>query len=256
MKEKYRFKNGKIIIDMYRDKDYSPKNHIVTLYGLLSSPLGPYNNATNILIKNGFTVWCPHYEGTFASDGVCTFDNAVGSVIKTIQLIEKRKATSLFSNTETTWNKDKIVVVGSSFGGSIALVAAGKSRKINKVVSLAGPTDYRMHKNIFSYYPRWKKGWQNTWRTNRTFWQKFAKGNLDLNAINYAKLLLSKNVVLVHDKGDKQVDFRQSKILYEAIKNGPGQHKLVAFNNGIHFSTDDFGNKRILKEIMLLASSI
>lgn len=251
MKEKNRFRNGKIIVDMYRDKDYRPRRHIITLYGLLSSPLGPYNNSTNILIQNGFTVWCPHYEGTHASDGVCKFDNAVGSVIKAIELIEKHKAVSLFSNRVTTWDKNKLVVVGSSFGGSVALVAAAKSSKITDVVSLAGPTDYRDHKGLFSYYPRWLKGWKNAWRTNKTSWQKFAKGDIDLNATDYADILSDKNVVLSHDKGDKQVDFNQSKMLYDAIKNGSGKHKFLVFNEGIHFSTDDFGNKRILKELII-----
>ncbi len=251
MKEKNRFRNGKIIIDMYRDKDYRPRRHIITLYGLLSSPLGPYNNATNILIRNGFTVWCPHYEGTHASDGVCQFDNAVGSVMKATELIEKRRATSLFINKKVTWNKDKVIVAGSSFGGSVALVAAAKSGKITDVVSLAGPTNYRKHKGLFSYYPRWLKGWQNTWRTNQTCWKNFAKGGVDLNAIDYADVLADKNVVLAHGKGDKNVEFTQSKMLYDAIKNGSGRHKLLVFNEGVHFGTDDFGNKRVLKELII-----
>ncbi|MBI4896226.1 MAG: prolyl oligopeptidase family serine peptidase [Candidatus Aenigmarchaeota archaeon] len=254
MTEKSRFRTGKIIVDMFHSKTVEPRQHIVLLYGMLSNPPSADDGAVQTLIKHKFAVWCPHYEGTFASDGVCTFDNAVESVICAVKLMNGQSALELFREKTVTWNPLPVILAGSSFGASVALVAGAKIPEIKNIVALAGPSDFRKQTNIKRYYGPWKNGWKQTWRISAAAWSRVSRKSPNINPILYSKKLREKNILLIHAIDDPVVNIAQSQTLYDALREGTGDHKLIKLQGSVHLGIADIAHKKIIQEILAVGS--
>jgi len=252
-KHKHRLKFGKIISDVFYKKGAQPSTAVVLGYGLLSSPERNDSAIVNRLVEEGFMVWVPHFEGTFASDGVCTFDNAADTFLAVIKGIKKGKDVELWDNTEVTWNASDIILVGASFGGAAALVAGAKSDDIRKIVALAAPNDFKKRAeetDQMKHYSTWKRGWQNVWRIGTSDWKRFAKGNVDLNPIEYIEKLKDKHTLLIHHKDDGVVNLNHSIELQTKIESGSGNHRMVILNSKGHLGIGDLAEESLLEEFM------
>lgn len=251
---KHRMKFGKVIVDVFWKKGTSPGMAVALGYGLLSSPERKDSATVQRLVKNDFMVWVPHFEGTFASDGICTFDNAADTFLEVIKGIRKGKGTEMWEGKEIAWNVPDIVLAGASFGGAAALVAGARSEYVNKIVALAAPSDYRQLAKEFDfmdYYKIWKRGWKNVWRIeNYADWKRAAKGDIDLNAIDYAEKLKDKHTLLIHHKEDPVVNLKHSISLQTKIESGKGNHRLVIINARGHFGIDGMAEEGIFEEFM------
>jgi pimeloyl-ACP methyl ester carboxylesterase len=250
---KYRMKFGKVVADVFYDQSKKPKRAIILGYGLLSSPERSDSAAVLGLVKAGFMVWCPHYIGTFASDGLCTFENAAGTIYQTANFIAGGKGVELRDNTDIKWKVDEIILAGASFGGSAVLVAGAKSKHVRKIIALAAPTDYRKQwkgRAINAYISRWKRGWANVWRSTEAHWERFANGYCDLDAMSYADRLKEKNIFLVHATGDAHVRISHSKELYSKLRSGGGSHKLLLLNGSQHLGIGDIIDSKIFPHVM------
>jgi pimeloyl-ACP methyl ester carboxylesterase len=251
---KHRLKSGNIFMDVFYKKGHVPETAVVLGYGLLSSPERKDAPLVQRLVQEGFMVWVPHFEGTFASDGKCTFDNAVGTFLVTIKAIKEGKGIELWGNKEVEWKISQIILAGASFGGSAALVAGAKTEGVRKIVGLAAVSSYKKRAeeaDMMEYYKIWKRGWQNVWRIGSTDdWKRFAKGNVDLNPIEYVEKLKDKHTLLIHTKDDKIVDLNHSINMQTQFERGRGVHKLVVINSGGHFGISDLAQDSIFEEFI------
>jgi dipeptidyl aminopeptidase/acylaminoacyl peptidase len=222
----------------------------VLCYGLPGIPPARYHPLVERLVEKGFLVACPEYPGTYGSFGKCNFENAAEAVVKTIEFLRRGKAVELRDLKKLRWKAKEIILVGGSFGGSVALVAGAKSDAVRKIIAIAPVTDYRGRKRTARRNrPYIERGLANLWRVEKSAWGALAKGGLDINPIDYAPELADKEVFLVHGDCDDTVGITQSTRLLEAMRGGRGKHGLVVMRGEGHGIAGMFHPKAV-REVM------
>ncbi|MBD3202904.1 prolyl oligopeptidase family serine peptidase [Candidatus Woesearchaeota archaeon] len=238
-------------IDKSKNYDF-----MIFLHGLPSHPY-QHNPAKleHFFDKNIILVF-PNYIGTWASEGVMSWESCVKTIIRTIDII-KKKSVKTIDNQRLKWDLNRIILVGNSFGGSIALVAGAKSKDINFIISVAAPTNWENHSRfndekaepIEELYYKIKKGWTNLWRIpNMKEWQRLVKGVADINPIDYINILKNKNIFLLHGEKDHVVVSKRSKELFSLLKKGKGHHKLKIIDEE-HIGYNAFSDKELSSEL-------
>ena len=236
-----RVRSGKVFISFAYSDLSKPIKVIILAYGLPGSPSNTSDEFVRRFVRCGFVVAIPEYIGTFDSYGKFTPESSVDTILGTIKLFKKGGAKDLLTMDTLHWKAKEIVLVGGSFGASVALVAGAKSKLIKKIVSLAAPTNYGAHtdpdeESVIDDYHVLKRAFPFTWRlTSKKVWTDLYKGRLDLNAVDHTKSLKGKNVLLIHGMKDKVVNFRNSTQLYGLIKGGKSRKKLILLKHEGHF---------------------
>lgn len=119
----YRLKSKNIVYDLYLpEKD----NGKVVLYvpGLPGHPRR--KSLGEAFANNGFTFFEMRFPGSWESDGVFTIDNCVDSLEEAYNFIQKGEGIELRRQTLKKWGHEKIIFLGSSFGGGVILSSAIK----------------------------------------------------------------------------------------------------------------------------------
>ena len=257
---------GKILANLYfpatRKRYYlnskTPKRFLVFCYGLPGKPLDENSEVVKKFLKNNFIVVCPEYIGTFSSYGKFYVEDTIKTVLETIRFIGKGKSREIWNMQKCHWKVKDITLIGGSFGGSVALVAGAKSRKVKNVIAISSPIDWGDHskseeeENLEELYNIIKRGWENIWRIgSKKNWDKFVSGKLDMNPIDYIKGLKSKNVMLIYGQNDKVVSVQRSITLFQRLKEGRGKSKLLILKNEGHCSNNILAKEKVFKEALL-----
>lgn len=103
-------------------------------------------NVMDFFAQKGFAVFFPRYHGSWESDGVFLSDSPVQAIKTVLDLISSGDITEFYNNqTYDLKFIKKTIVIGGSFGGSIALQFVDDSR-VNKVISISPVIDYSIMK--------------------------------------------------------------------------------------------------------------
>lgn len=251
---------GILIKVWYNPKSFlknKARRFIIVCHGCPSHPYDE-NPATNQkFMEDDFILVYPEYIGTWGSEGLCNFENAVDSVLKTINLLMKNTAKDIKSNQVINWKVKDITLLGGSFGGSVVLVAGAKSNFINKIIAVSSVTDWRTHNKLNfkeeDLTQMWKiinNGLNNYWRVNKQDYIKLMNGELDLNPIDYINILKEKNTLLIHGIYDSDVNYRRSKNLNKELKKGTGKHEIYLSKQKGHIVTRHLSKKQYYKKII------
>lgn len=253
-----RFKYGKILANMHWDDNFdllSPRQFIISVHGLPSHPYQLNSAPLNEYLRMGFVIILPEYIGTWGSYGINTLESCVDTILETIQFLKKGKAQNLLNGKNVAWKVKEIILLGGSFGGSVALIAGAKSKAIRKIIAVAPPTDYRTHnkkyheEDLNETWQTVKKGFENLWRLDKKYFDKLQQGKIDLNPVDYVNELKRKNVLLVHGENDKSVSIKRSIELLKLIKSKNRNSKLIALKGEGHLGNDVIGKSKLFKEI-------
>jgi pimeloyl-ACP methyl ester carboxylesterase len=255
----YRFtvRHHGILINMAYQGPNRPRKAVILAHGLPSSPPKPLDHEFSGLLRSGFMIAIPQYIGTFDSYGRSNIENCVDTILDTISLIKRGRATELFGMRRIGWRATEIVLIGGSFGGSVVLVAGAKSRYASKIIAIAPPTDYRDQGKRSEYAEErisderciMKRVQPFTWRLSDGTWRRLENGSLDINAVDYAGRLSSKRVLLIHGKEDDAVNFNRSVDLYERIKGG-GAAKLMLIKNEGHMNLKALDKPEVYRQVI------
>ncbi len=215
------------------------KGAFVYCYGL---PAAPFIEPAfrDFLVGRGFLVIVPHYIGTYDSFGLCNFSNCVDTVLQTIRFLEKGRGRSIWHNKTIKWKVGKIILGGNSWGADVANVAAAKSRAVRKSVSVSGVYTYKNFQRGEETPGHVKRvmleGWRNTWRVEPKAWQKFLRGEFDVNSTDYLDGLKDKDMFILHARGDPDLNWGRAKSFYAHLKlrKGKGEKFLVITNEKDH----------------------
>lgn len=210
------------------------------------------------LLKKGFVLVFPDYIGTWASYGIMSWDNCVATILQTITSLKKGKGREIRGNTKVEWDLKDIILVGSSFGGSVALVAGAKSSDIQKIISFAAPTDYRNHskikgedESIEGLYDVVVQEAGALWRIpNKAEWSRLVRGDADINPIDYIESLKNKDVLLVHGNKDRVVSVKRSDKLFRSLRTGKGNHKILILKGEKHIGYDSICQKNLMPKVL------
>ncbi len=213
---------------------------VITCSGL---PGQPENyELFSYLTQRGFLCVHPKYEGTWESQGKFLKHSPVKDLKKVINYLRKwHSLKSAYDETLIKLDFENIFLLGSSFGGSVALVTAANSAEVKGVVSIAPVTDFTQHgkgeleeQDLTSLGRFLKQGYGRAYNFNLDEWKKLLNGNIDINPVNYKTELSDKNVLLIHGEQDKTVSVQKTRDLFLSIKNN--KSKLICIPNIDHLS--------------------
>jgi len=195
----------------------------------------------NIISKKRYMAIHPKYSGTWESGGIFLNESPVKDIKNIINFIQKNKyIKELYSN------KIFINILGSSFGGSVALCLA-KDKNVKKIVALSPVVNFKKHNTQYKEQDlQWlmkfiKLAFNRAYRFKNKNWDKMIKGKL----FNPPLTLDNNNKVLIgYGEQDKTVNHR-------SIKKYIDKNKIKYFysKNKGHLSFSKI-NKNMWKIIM------
>lgn len=150
---------------------------------------------------------------------------------------------------ETEWDKEKLILIGHSRGGSIAILKGSEDARIHAVVSLAGVADLRKFLNDRDI-DLWRKGetvFVDNARTGQKmplqpqFLESYLANKSRLNVISAASKL--KHFLIIHGSADSTVPVSDAF----ALKNSNPAAALKVIENADH----TFGGKHPYRETSL-----
>ncbi len=230
----------------------------IMCHGLPSHPYQHNPAKIEKLILDGWILVYPNYQGTWASKGDVSWEGCVETIIDVAEFISKGNLKSI-KNQKLSFRNPRLVLIGGSFGGSVALVAGAKSSLVKNIVCVAGVTNWRNHQQIPEEYAEpfdelYKtvlEGFGPLWRIpSKKEWLRLEKGLVDLNPIDYHKKLSKKSIFLVYGKKDNIVSSKRGIELYKELKKGSGNHELILLDRG-HCDYNVFSEDSLYKKLSL-----
>jgi len=241
-----RIKTGNVLAEFYYTPSSTNNAAIVFCYGIPSHPFDRFPFGLESYLRQGYMLVYPHYEGTFGSDGLCTIENAVDSVVMTTRALFAGGLYDLLSEKHLNIKPQRVVLAGGSFGGSVALIAAAKSDEIKDVISVAGPIDYG-GMSFSRLASRLRKAYKKEWDINPLAWKTFSQGRADINPIDYVGKLKKKNTYLIHGEVDPVVSADHSIRLHKRLRNNLGKHRILIEPNIGHVGCHYIGTEHVNK---------
>ena len=238
----------------------------VAVINLAGAPgFGDSGNSKTAQVCNSFGVSYlnPDYIGMCRSDGEFNFKSSVETIYECVDFLTgKLLGTDIKTGKKIEKQKfNEIILLGSSFGGSIALfVEKFKKTEIKKIILVAPVTNWKTQNNkstiepINEFLNVMNVGMKNVWRGfSNSEWPEIIKGNIrEMNPIDNTNLLADKEIFIFHGNKDKSISWKDSEKFFEKIKN-EGLVKNVFFeklkNFGHSGSAVSEGLKRALSKI-------
>lgn len=268
MKPKFSvFRHGDVVTNVWSKSGLSKdKKHrfMIFCYGLPSHPYQHNPAKVEKFLEKNFVLVYPNYIGTWASYGTMSWEKCVDTILQTIEFLKGGTARETYDNSKITWNVKDITLVGGSFGGAVSLVAGAKSKDVRKIISVAAPTDFRNHNRIKGQpeesleklYLCVMRGWKNLWRIpNEQEWERLVEGRADINPVDYINSMKDKDILLIHGENDKTVSPHRSNELYNQLKGGKGNHKIMIIKHEGHVGNDFIGAEKISNKVLAWLNS-
>ncbi len=157
--------------------------------------------------KKGFFVIFPRYKGTWESFGEFLKSSPENDISELLDFIfENGFLKDEFLSEKIYLNPKKIFVIGSSFGGAVALLSA-KDKRVNKVVALSPVVDFtkESEEEPMDFLKDFiKRAFGFAYRFSDSDWEKLSSGEM-LNPSKEIDKIPPKKVFIIHTKDDKIV---------------------------------------------------
>lgn len=176
-----------------------------------------FEELINFFFERKYHVFVPRYRGMYQSLGVFMSKNPVDDMAEFVNSLDKGKTKSLWDGKQVDFKINKKILIGSSFGGAIALGLAAKYPVFSHVILAAPVWDFREHN---------KEGNESDFNKTAEFVQKAYKNcyrfkfkNLVKKMIKFEELkpefyvpkLEQTPLLVMHDTNDNVVNFSKSK---------------------------------------------
>jgi len=209
----------------------------------------PGNNEKDELISSfaseGYIVMQPKYLGTGKSEGLISIENFLETIKKSKDFLLTGNAEDLKSKEKIKWETREIILMGVSFGASLALISGAKDERIKKVIALSPIIDFKEHgKNPeipeADYFQLYNLIAENHKAALKGFnfddWYKVCSGQSCLNPIEYFNSLKEKEILFIHGKQDLEINFSRTVSFYESLKklNPGGKFSLKLTEDANH----------------------
>ncbi|MCG7626137.1 alpha/beta hydrolase family protein [Epibacterium sp. Ofav1-8] len=200
-----------------------PVDIAIMCYGCPSHPFDHSAALMGDYLSAGMLLIYPNYLGTWASDGVCTLENAVETVARVRRQLDHKEHREIRGNRTFQMALRKVFFFGGSFGGSVALVAAAKVPCAG-VIAVSPVVDWRRHgkgevkeEDLSQTYAVIRDGFRHFWRIDQGAYDALRLGQLDLNPTDYIDQLCTPPSMLIHAADDRQVSNHRTIELAEAL---------------------------------------
>jgi dipeptidyl aminopeptidase/acylaminoacyl peptidase len=192
--------------------------------------------------KKGFWTFAIRYRGSWESSGKFLAKSPEQDVLDVIEELPKGFSEA-WGNKKFKLKPDKVFVIGSSFGGTAAVLSS-LSGKVDKAVAVSPMMDWK-NPGPEEPYPKmirfFKEGFGEGYRLAPNAWQKLQSGKF-YNPINHVDKINSEKLLIIHAKDDQTCPYKITKLF--ADQSGS---KLITLNNGGHLSSSILMKPRFQK---------
>lgn len=208
----YRSKIKKIIFEFTPPENFS-QGIIILCEGLPSVP--GRKDLMTMLANKGFIVVFPRYRGTWESGGEFLRTPPTRDIEDILQVIQSGVIVELYSNRNIKIPNSHICLLGSSFGGSVALSLA-KNKDIHKIVALSPIVDFKKHnnlnneENLISAGNFIKRAFGQGYRFKDERWIEMIKGKI-FNPPQKLDQKTADKILIGYGKLDHQVNYKKIK---------------------------------------------
>jgi pimeloyl-ACP methyl ester carboxylesterase len=181
------------------------KGVVILLDGMPSVP--KLKDLLETLSANGYVALHPRYSGTWESPGTFLVQPPVKDIENLItHLSKKRVLVEAYAHKEFRVTTQNLILVGTSFGGAVALCASS-SPAVKKVVALSPVTNWKTYtgsgtKAALAFLKKFlREGYGEGYRFTDAGWKKFASGKL-FNAPKGLAKNITRKTTIVYDQSD------------------------------------------------------
>lgn len=187
--------------------------------------------------KKGFWVFHPRYRGTWESDGKLFARSPHEDILDVIAGIHKSFSSlwdfDLKDKKEFKLQPDKIILIGSSFGGP-AQILASQDKRVSKAIVFSPVIDWTKpgaDEPIAELAKFTERAFGQGYRVAKNGWQKIISGKFYNPAMHTSKID-GKKLLMVHAKDDTVCRYSETKKFATATKA-----KLITLSKGGHLSS-------------------
>jgi pimeloyl-ACP methyl ester carboxylesterase len=244
----YRVRIAKDIIAEVMPPVRVSRKAIVLCLGLPGMP--SKDSLLRFLSERGFWVFLPRYRGAWESEGVFLGRSPVKDILDVAAAIRKGRFIEEFGRTNLRCAVSEVYVIGSSFGGAVALSASCDSR-IKKIIALSPVVDFT---NVQGEDGEWLedfvgRAFGGAYRSSRSGWKKLNAGTL-FNPASEVNHLDPKKIFVMHSSDDEVVGVGPVRGFVRAL--GCAYRE---FRKRGHMSAGVAMEPKIWKEVMRFISS-
>ncbi|WP_158290453.1 alpha/beta hydrolase family protein [Halobacillus salinus] len=222
------------------DEKINVKIGLVWLPGLPNQPL--MEDMTHQLVQQGFTVLNARYPGSWQSYGKFGPSTSVEGAKLGMELLRSGKTTDLKGMQQVLWDIDKVVLIGNSYGGAVALTALATSDLSDGAVVFCPMLDpaaqnenpNEPEEDLSTMYPFLKRCHENTFRDiDPQEWEDFIIGNHSCNPVTYIDNLARKPILLLHGKEDRSIRAWHTESFFEELREAGAKNAELHLVDGI-----------------------
>ena len=201
-------------------------------------PSSPDSSKLKKFAEKGFYIFNLRYKGTWESEGEFLEVSPVNDVALVIDLIKKRKIKEIYGKTILKLPNLKISIIGSSFGGSVALCCS--NLKVDSIIAICPVINFKSlsKHHILNLKGFLKEAYGNCYRFNDIKFDKMLNSEI-LSPANYINSKTS--TLIIQGLQDKTINPNGVINFYNSITNK--NKKLILVKNGGHLSTSDLSSK-------------
>lgn len=172
--------------------------------------------------KQGFIFIHPKYIGSWESYGNFSIENSKKTIIDFVAALRRKEVKTIFEE-EFDVKVKEIYLLGTSFGGSVALCAGAES-DVEGIIALSPVINYQTQGNgeyqeesMNDFLRFVKAGFENVYRG---FTESDWKQNISLlNVDSYFEKLKAKKILIMHGAKDTSVNHNRSEEFCSKLKN-------------------------------------
>jgi pimeloyl-ACP methyl ester carboxylesterase len=210
-----------------------PSNKVVIFcYGMPGYP--KVGKAMEYFSSKGYWVFLPRYRGTWESGGTFLDHSPHEDILDVIPELSK-PFKSIWDGEEYQIDNPEFYIVGSSFGGSVAILCSLDPR-VTKVIATGSVVDWREEKKSPAEPMEWlgrtvRDAFGEGYRFSDADWERLSNGEL-YNPANHIAELDPKKILLLHSIDDDVV-------LYEPVKRFAEEVRcqLITLKKGGHLGS-------------------
>lgn len=251
-----------IIFMIYRSKiddiifEFSPAENesrgvVIICDGFPSVPR--QKELLSYLSAAGYFIIFPRYRGTWESDGEFLKESPAKDIEDVINFIKNNKIKELYVGKEFDIRDKNIHLLGSSFGGSVALSLV-ESDDVNKIIALSPVVDFKMHnkdgneQDLLWVRDFIKQAFDQGYRFKDECWNKMVSGDI-FNPKQKLNEKEAEKISIIYDQSDKEID-------YKKIENYASQNniKTIKWDNVGHISFSKLSKDKLDEIIGIIRS--
>lgn len=232
------------IIFEFTIPDKQQKGIVILLNGMPSVP--KLNDLLEVLAAEGYIAIFPRYRGTWESSGTFLAQSPVNDIEDICNhILKEKKIIELYAYKEFEITTENLIVVGTSFGGAIALCVASLT-SVKKVIALSPVVDWKdyagqetaqLSKHLEKFI---HEGFGAGYRFNKHDWKRFKSGELFNPPTDLTKEAVEK-ITIVYDNSDETTPYE--KIVTYAKNKGIRLNEITGIG---HLSFSKFPHKNLI----------